>query len=1024
MTTELLPSFGKYAGVQRLGEGGFGEVYRALDTTLNRPVALKVPHRELLRDPGFAAQFRAEAQTSAQLDHPNIVRIYSVGDFEGTPFIEMELVDGQTLAELIRAKGRLTPEAALAIIEPVCAALEEAHRKGIIHRDIKPGNILIRASDGRVLVSDFGLAKSRENSFQASLSSSNVIIGTLRYMPPEQANPKLGEVGPRSDVYSLGVMLYEMLTGRVPFDSKSVAQLIFQHTGEDPEPPSNLNINLSRAVESVVLKALQKKPGDRFGSARELALALRSAIDRGTSATLPAKAAPAQPPPEAQPATTVTGPAAGRTQPAAPEPKPRRNLAPIVAAIAVFVVAAGIYWAVASGPPPTKETGTATTGRATDTATSALVAAEATAPSQATSVANKQPPSVALATSTNAVTVAPTDTQTASPTATPTMTPTATRTPTHTASPTATQAPTKTPTAIPTATPSTNDAVAAAVPAGKALGEAYEQAGIAVSLSNYSIGSDGRIWLRFTVSNSGAAKVLLRYQNRYFAVEDDLGKVYSQTERNLLDPKQREIAPGDSYNIEGNDYPDGSGEVGNFYSAIPEQAGYLIVKISEFGPLTDLQWRIPLNSITPGAQAPAAGTQQALLDGFAADGIRVSLVKYDIASNGQIWLRFTVANEGNGPVLLRYQNRYWSLQDDLGNTYKQQERDLLTPKQILLAPGKSYNIEGNDYPDGSGEVGNFYSAIPEQAGYLIVKISEFGPLTDLQWRIPLNSITPGAQAPVAGTQQALLDGFAADGIRVSLVKYDIASSGQIWLRFTVANEGNGPVLLRYQNRYWSLQDDLGNTYKQQERDLLTPKQILLAPGKSYNIEGNDYPDGYGEVGNFYGAIPERTDYLIVKISEFGPLADLQWRIPLNSITPGAQAPVAGTQQALLDGFAADGIRVSLVKYDIASNGQIWLRFTVANEGNGPVLLRYQNRYWSLQDDLGNTYKQQERDLLTPKQILLASGKSYNIEGNDYPGGYGEVGNFYGTVPEQAGYLIVKISQFGPLADLQWRIPVE
>lgn len=284
MTPDLLPNFGKYIGVQRLGEGGFGEVYRAIDTTLNRPVALKVPHRELLRNPVFAAQFRAEAQTAAQLEHPNIVRIYSVGEFEEIPFIEMELVEGQTLADLIRAKGRLTPEEALAILQPVCAALDEAHRKGIIHSDIKPSNILIRASDGRVLVSDFGLAKSRENSFQASLSSSSVVVGTFRYMPPEQANPKLGAIGPASDVYSLGVVLYEMLTGRVPFESKSVGQLIYQHTSEDPEPPSHININLTRSVESVVLKALAKHSEARYPSAGALYQAMCTAVNPRSAA--------------------------------------------------------------------------------------------------------------------------------------------------------------------------------------------------------------------------------------------------------------------------------------------------------------------------------------------------------------------------------------------------------------------------------------------------------------------------------------------------------------------------------------------------------------------------------------------------------------------------------------------------------------------------------------------------------------------------------------------------------------------
>ena len=279
MTTNLVSHFGKYVQVQRLGEGGFGEVYQAVDTTLNRPVALKVPHQELLRDPGFAQQFYTEAQLAAQLDHPNIVRVYSVGEYQGTPYLEMELVEGHTLAELIKQKGRFTPEEALAIIEPVCEALAEAHRKDIVHRDIKPQNILIRESDGRVLVSDFGLAKATQSSFQASLSSSNVVVGTFRYMPPEQANRKLGEIGPRSDVYSLGVVLYEMLTGRVPFESDSVGQLIYEHTTEPPEPPSNININLSRAVESVVLKALQKKPTDRFPSALVMAQALRAAVE-------------------------------------------------------------------------------------------------------------------------------------------------------------------------------------------------------------------------------------------------------------------------------------------------------------------------------------------------------------------------------------------------------------------------------------------------------------------------------------------------------------------------------------------------------------------------------------------------------------------------------------------------------------------------------------------------------------------------------------------------------------------------
>jgi len=281
MTTRLSSRFGKYTKIERVGEGGFGHVYRAFDTELQRWVALKVPHEELLGDPKFVKQFRQEAQIAAQLDHPNIVRIYSIGEYQGTPYIEMEYVEGKTLAALIQAKRRFTPREALNILIPVCEALEYAHRQGIIHQDIKPENILIREKDGRVLVTDFGLARARERSFQSGLSSTGVVVGTFRYMPPEQAEPKLGKIGPWSDVYSLGVVLYQMLTGRLPFAGRSAAQLIYQHVNEPPEPPSNININIDQGVESVVLKALQKRPQERFQSAEEMAAALRAAVEQG-----------------------------------------------------------------------------------------------------------------------------------------------------------------------------------------------------------------------------------------------------------------------------------------------------------------------------------------------------------------------------------------------------------------------------------------------------------------------------------------------------------------------------------------------------------------------------------------------------------------------------------------------------------------------------------------------------------------------------------------------------------------------
>ncbi|MCB0158896.1 MAG: protein kinase [Caldilineaceae bacterium] len=279
MPTQLPQEYEHYTGIAKIGEGGFGEVYRARDKNLDREVALKVPHEELLRDPAFVTQFQNEARVAARLEHTNIVRIYRIDEIENIPLIEMELVDGKTLAELIREKGRYTPEEALAVIKSVCAALDFAHEKGVIHRDIKPQNILVRTQDQRVMVTDFGLARATESSFQASLSSSNVVVGTFRYMPPEQANRKLGEIGPRSDIYSLGVVLYEMLTGRAPFDSDSVGELIYLHTSEAPEPPSNLNVGLSLLVEKVVLRALAKAPVQRYASAGDMAEALAAACE-------------------------------------------------------------------------------------------------------------------------------------------------------------------------------------------------------------------------------------------------------------------------------------------------------------------------------------------------------------------------------------------------------------------------------------------------------------------------------------------------------------------------------------------------------------------------------------------------------------------------------------------------------------------------------------------------------------------------------------------------------------------------
>ena len=308
------------------------------------------------------------------------------------------------------------------------------------------------------------------------------------------------------------------------------------------------------------------------------------------------------------------------------------------------------------------------------------------------------------------------------------ISPTPTRQPTNTPTPTPTRRPTNTPTPIP--------APVGAVGA-KTLGEFYEANGIAVALSGYDIKSDGTISLKFTVINRGNQKVLLRYQNSYFSVSDDTGRVYPQDEDFLLDPKQAELAPGESFEIEGDSWPEYYYEIGYFYGIVPEQANYLIVKVSQFADLRDMQWVIPLNALLSSPQSPAPGTQQPPLEGFTANGITVLLADYNIKSDGTIWLKFIVRNEGNNSVLLRYQNKYFEVYDDLGNRYDQDQDFLVEPKQVLLAPGESFEIEGDSWPEYYYEIGYFYGIVPEQANYLIVKVSQFADLRDMQWKIPL-----------------------------------------------------------------------------------------------------------------------------------------------------------------------------------------------------------------------------------------------------------------------------------------------
>ena len=260
----------RYEVLRRIARGGMAEVFLARDLLLDRPVALKVLFREFAVDPSFVERFRREAQSAAGLSHPNIVGVYDSGESSGTYFIVMEYVEGRSLAQIIRDDGPLSPDRAADIATDVAAALGFAHRGGVVHRDVKPGNVLISPS-GQVKVTDFGIA--RAVSERLAPTSRSIVVGTPEYFSPEQAR---GEpVDPRSDVYSLGIVLYEMLTGRPPFAGDSPVAVAYKHVQETPIPPREIDPALPSSLEAVTLKALAKNPANRYPSADDLAADLR-----------------------------------------------------------------------------------------------------------------------------------------------------------------------------------------------------------------------------------------------------------------------------------------------------------------------------------------------------------------------------------------------------------------------------------------------------------------------------------------------------------------------------------------------------------------------------------------------------------------------------------------------------------------------------------------------------------------------------------------------------------------------------
>jgi serine/threonine-protein kinase len=287
MTAQARLLGGRYQVGELLGYGGMAEVHRGRDLRLGRDVAVKMLRADLARDATFQERFRREAQNSAALNHPAIVAVYDTGEEAGStgeklPFIVMEFVNGRTLKEVLAAEQRLQTRRALEIVADVCAALEFSHRHGIIHRDIKPGNVML-TQNGQVKVMDFGIARALASG-ATTMTQTSAVIGTAQYLSPEQARGE--SVDARSDVYAAGCVLFELLCGHPPFVGDSPVSVAYQHVREDPRTPSDINPEVPPDVDAIVLKALAKNPLNRYQSAQEMrADALRAVAGRPVLAT-------------------------------------------------------------------------------------------------------------------------------------------------------------------------------------------------------------------------------------------------------------------------------------------------------------------------------------------------------------------------------------------------------------------------------------------------------------------------------------------------------------------------------------------------------------------------------------------------------------------------------------------------------------------------------------------------------------------------------------------------------------------
>ncbi len=264
---------GRYRVLSRLGSGGMADVYLAEDQLLGRRLAVKVLHHHFAEDQEFVERFRREASSAAGLSHPNIVGIFDRGEWDGTYYIAMEYVPGSSLKALVRERGPLEPVVAIDIVTQILQAARFAHARGVIHRDFKPHNVILD-EEGRARVTDFGIAQAGAS----DMTLTGSIMGTAQYLSPEQAQGH--PVSAVSDLYSVGVILYELLTGVVPFDGDTAVAIAFKQVSAQPPAPSTVNPAVPAALDLLVLRALEKDPEARYADAQEFIAALRSARER------------------------------------------------------------------------------------------------------------------------------------------------------------------------------------------------------------------------------------------------------------------------------------------------------------------------------------------------------------------------------------------------------------------------------------------------------------------------------------------------------------------------------------------------------------------------------------------------------------------------------------------------------------------------------------------------------------------------------------------------------------------------